>query len=284
MPNFYEFLVELSAFHHILARLCSKEQTCGGAPVRKYCGAMGKAAYKIMVLAAAVLCIAGGPALARDITVLAAASLRGALDEVAALSNNTVAISYGGSGALARQVAQGAPADVVVLANPQWMDWLQEQGSVAPEAAAPLLTNTLVLIGHRGPTLPEPDAASLMARLGDGRLAIGQRHAVPAGIYARAWLEYVHAWETLEPHLAEVENVRAALALVARGDAPLGVVYGSDARAEPKVSVLWQIPADQHPPITYPAAALTPEGAHFMTTLRSPEATAIFARHGFGLP
>ncbi|WP_240310348.1 molybdate ABC transporter substrate-binding protein [Pseudosulfitobacter sp. DSM 107133] len=245
---------------------------------------MGKTAFLNSCLAALMVCVTCVAVTAQDVTVFAAASLRGALDEVAALSSDTVAISYGGSGAMARQVAQGAPADVVVLANPQWMDWLQEQGSVGPDTAAPLLTNTLVLIGHTGPALSDPDATALLARLGDQRLAIGQRQSVPAGIYARAWLEQIGAWDALEPHLAEVENVRAALALVARGDAPLGVVYGSDALAEPKVSVLWQIPEDQHPPITYPAAALTPAGAAFMDTLRSPQAAGIFSKYGFGLP
>lgn len=237
-----------------------------------------------MVLAAALFCTAAAPALARDLTVFAAASLRGALDEVAALSDRPVAISYGGSGAMARQVAQGAPADVVVLANPQWMDWLQDQGIVAADLPVTLLTNTLVLIGHDGPALPDPDADALLDRLGDRRFAIGQRQAVPAGIYARAWLEHIGAWDRLVPHLAEVENVRAALALVARGDAPLGVVYGSDALAEPNVTVLWQIPDDQHPPITYPAAALSPDGAQFMDILRSPQAAGIFMKYGFGLP
>ncbi|MCR8827601.1 molybdate ABC transporter substrate-binding protein [Pseudosulfitobacter koreensis] len=245
---------------------------------------MGKLTCKSFCIAAAMICAVAAPAIARDVTVFAAASLRGALDEVAALSADTVVISYGGSGAMARQVAQGAPADLVVLANPQWMDWLHAQGVVAPDAAAPLLTNTLVLIGHSGPEMPNPDADALLARLNGGRMAMGQRDAVPAGVYARAWLEHIGAWSTVEPHLAEVENVRAALALVARGDAPLGVVYGSDAGAEPKVSVLWRIPSEQHPAISYPAAALTPEGAQFMTTLRSPQAAAIFVRHGFSLP
>lgn len=237
-----------------------------------------------MVLAATLICVASAPALARDLTVFAAASLRGALDEVAALNDTPVAISYGGSGAMARQVAQGAPADVVVLANPQWMVWLQDQGVVAADLPVTLLTNTLVLIGHDGPALHDPDADALLARLGDRRLAIGQRQAVPAGIYARAWLEHIGAWDRLVPHLADVENVRAALALVARGDAPLGVVYGSDALADPKVTVLWHIPDDQHPPITYPAAALSPEGAQFMDILRSPQAAEIFKKYGFGLP
>ena len=245
---------------------------------------MGKAVLKFLLLGAALLCTAVLPAAARDLTVFAAASLRGALDEVAALSDTPVAISYGGSGAMARQVAQGAPADVVVLANPQWMSWLQDQGVVAADVPVTLLTNTLVLIGHDSPALPDPDATALLARLDGQRLAMGQRQSVPAGIYARAWLEQIGAWEALEPHLAEVENVRAALALVARGDAPLGVVYGSDALAEPGVHVLWEIPADQHPPITYPAAALTPEGARFMAILSSPQAAEIFANYGFGLP
>ncbi len=222
-----------------------------------------------------------GATRAADITVFAAASLRGALDEIAQTTAQDVAIAYGGSGQMARQLALGAPADVVILAHPRWMEWLQDQGLVTN--ADTLLTNRLVLIGANGPPF-DPDPDTLTARLDGGRLAMGQRDAVPAGLYARAWLQTIDAWDTLEPHLAETENVRAALALVARGEAPLGIVYASDARAEPRVQVLHDIPATDHPAIRYPMAVLTPQGADFATLLQSQGATAIFAAHGFGRP
>lgn len=215
-----------------------------------------------------------------SVTVFAAASLRGALDEVARGYDGDVALSFGGSGTMARQIDAGAPADVVLLAAPVWMTWLRDRGAVKSDAVVDLLGNSLVVIAPADSDIA-PDPTDLAGALGDARLAMGQRDAVPAGIYAREWLEATGQWEAIAPHLAETDNVRSALALVARAETPLGVVYRTDALAEPQVRILYDIPQGTHSPITYPAAALTDSGAAFMAHLQSDDARAVFARHGF---
>jgi len=216
------------------------------------------------------------------VTVFAAASLRGTLDELAQSYGAPVTLSYAGSGTLARQIAAGAPADVIVLAHSDWAIWLQARGLLLEDTLADVAGGQLVLIGPAG---AEPfevsDAAALREALKGGRLAIGQRDGVPAGTYARDWLQHLGAWDDLEPHLAETDNVRAALALVAVGAAPLGVVYASDAQAEPRVASLYAIPPQTHAPIRYPAAALTEAGRDFVSLLQSPQSAETFARHGF---
>ncbi|SLN48379.1 Molybdate-binding periplasmic protein precursor [Roseovarius litorisediminis] len=216
-----------------------------------------------------------------SVRVFAAASLKEALDKVAETYPGQVVISYGGSGLVARQVAAGAPADVVVLANVAWMDWLQSKETIVPDKRMDLLGNNLVLIGPSG----APPVTDVVARLGEGRLAIGQTNGVPAGIYGRQWLERTGLWEDLAGHLAETENVRAALALVSRGEAPLGVVYASDALADPGVAVVLEIPGDQHDPIIYPVAPVK-EGnalaaAAFIGFMTSEPVAEIFRNHGF---
>ncbi|MFT6089486.1 molybdate ABC transporter substrate-binding protein [Sulfitobacter sp.] len=215
-----------------------------------------------------------------QVTVFAAASLRGALDQVAADFGAPVALSFGGSGTMARQIAAGAPADVVMLANPLWMGWLVENGPAIQNTPIDLLGNSLVLIAPKG-TSSIPDPANIAAVLGDGRLAMGQRDAVPAGIYAAEWLKDIGQWDGLQARLAETDNVRSALALVARGDAPLGIVYRTDALAEPDVRVVYDVPTVLHSPITYPAAALTHAGTAFLAHLQTPESRAVFASYGF---
>ena len=215
-----------------------------------------------------------------SVTVFAAASLRGTLDEVARGYDGDVALSFGGSGTMARQIDAGAPADVVLLAAPVWMTWLRDRGAIEADAVVDLLGNSLVLIAPADNNIA-PDPADLAGALGDARVAMGQRDAVPAGIYAREWLEVTGQWEAIAPHLAETDNVRSALALVARAETPLGVVYRTDALAEPQVRILYDIPQGTHSPITYPAAALTDIGAAFLAHLQSDDARAVFARHGF---
>ncbi|UOA31148.1 Molybdate-binding protein ModA [Sulfitobacter sp. DSM 110093] len=215
------------------------------------------------------------------LTVFAAASLRGALEEVAAAFPAPLVLAYGGSGTMARQVAAGAPADVVLLANADWMDWLVDQGMAPAEGAQIVARNRLVLIAPSG-SAPLANPGDLPARLGPtGRLAIGQRDAVPAGSYAREWLKHEKLWDGLQTQLAETDNVRAALALVARGDTPFGVVYASDAQAEAEVQIVFDVPAVTHTPITYPAVALTPKGATLIDFLTSEKAQAILLKHGF---
>tara|TARA_R110000823_G_scaffold58642_2_gene141141 strand:+ start:165 stop:890 length:726 start_codon:yes stop_codon:yes gene_type:complete len=233
----------------------------------------------LLILLAFILpnVVFGQPA---PVTVFAAASLRGALDEVAEGFGAGVSVSYGGSGTMARQIDAGAPADVVILAAPVWMDWLQERGILGDAPQTYLLGNRLVLVAPADSTIA-PDPGNLAASLGDARLVIGQRDAVPAGIYAREWLQTTKQWDALQHMLAETDNVRTALALVARGEMPLGVVYRTDAMAEPKVRVVYTVPDDQHNPITYPAAALTDAGKVFLQYLQTDESMGIFAAHGF---
>jgi len=220
------------------------------------------------------------PAAAADpVRVFAAASLQGPLDEIAAEYDPDSTISYGGSGTIARQISLGAPADAVLLANGDWAKWLVEQGH-APGPAQPVLSNRLVLIAPPDTARPGyVDTAVLLGYLDGGRLAMGQQMSVPAGIYARAWLTSIGAWEALRPRLAETENVRAALALVARGEAPLGIVYTSDAQASDAVRVIWEVPAAQHPPILYYGLALTPSGRDFLDLLTT--RIAAFEKAGF---
>ncbi|WP_373185844.1 molybdate ABC transporter substrate-binding protein [Halopseudomonas sp.] len=228
---------------------------------------------------------------AEPVQVFAAASLGGVLEPVAARwtarSGQPVSLSYAGSSALARQVQQGAPADLFISANSLWMDALATSGDIQPASRLALLTNSLVLIAH-GPDTPpiaiEPGFA-LDALLGDGMLAMAMTTAVPAGIYGKQALTRLGAWPKVRSQIAQTDNVRAALALVARGEARLGIVYASDALAEPRVSVVGHFPADSHEPIIYPAALTTqskhPQAQAFLQFLTSETARAEFRRAGF---
>lgn len=230
---------------------------------------------------------------AEPLTVFAAASLKESMDAAAeafrAQTGQPVQVSYAGSSALARQIEQRAPADVFVSADSEWMDWLQQRDLIDPATRADLLGNTLVLVAPAGgDTAPLTLAAGtdLLPLLGaDGRLALALTGSVPAGKYAKAAFESLGVWDALQPRAAESENVRAALLLVARGEAPLGVVYGSDARAEPRVKVLATFPEGSHPPIVYPVAKLRasahPQATAFVHWLASPAASEIFREHGF---
>ncbi|MEL6451806.1 MAG: molybdate ABC transporter substrate-binding protein [Pseudomonadota bacterium] len=237
-----------------------------------------KTANWIKGLAAALWALSSGAAGAEaPLRVFAAASLQGPLDVVAAQWGAEVSISYAGSGTIARQIDLGAPADAVILASDVWAGWLAGRGhGVAPPA--PLFSNRLVVIGPAGASAFDTfTATEVLARLDGGRLAMGQHQAVPAGQYAHAWLTHIGAWDALRPHLAETENVRAALAFVARGESPLGIVYASDAVASGAVSVLWTVPTDQHPTIRYPGLAFTPEGGAFLEHLQSQVPTFVAA-------
>jgi molybdate transport system substrate-binding protein len=239
--------------------------------------------FRLFTMVYALLVLPGIGWGGQEVTVFAAASLKDALDEVAGAYSGEVIISYGGSGILARQVAQGAPADVVLLANEAWMDWLDARGAIDRASRVDLLGNTLVLVAPKGAAEFTPKSANdLLERLAGGRLAVGQTRGVPAGIYARQWLENVGFWDKLQPHLAETENVRTALALVSRHEAPMGVVYGSDALADPGVTVVYHIPPELHEDITYPMAAVKGgDAVDFMEFIQSNQAHKIFAKHGF---
>jgi molybdate transport system substrate-binding protein len=237
---------------------------------------------------ALALALAAATARAQEqrLVVFAAASLKGALDEVAALEAPAPVIAYGASSALARQIENGAPADVFVSADLDWMDYLEKKGFVAPGTRRNVLGNRLVLVAPAAePVRLQPAPGFAIGRaLGSGRLALADPASVPAGKYARAALERLGVWDEVARRTAPAENVRAALALVARGETPLGVVYASDARAEPKVKVAGVFPEDSHPPIVYPAAALQgaqPGARRFLERLSGARARAIFERHGF---
>ncbi len=223
---------------------------------------------------------------AQTITVFAAASLKNALDEVAALRAPRPTISYGASSALARQIENGAPADIFISADLDWMDYLEKKGFIVPGTRRDLLGNRLVLVSPaREPLTLRPAPGFPIGRaLGSGRIALANPDSVPAGKYAKAAFEKLGVWDQVAGRVAAAENVRAALALVARGETPLGVVYQTDANAEPKVMVAGTFPADSHPPIVYPVAEI--KGARagapaFLDLLGGRPARAIFEKHGF---
>jgi molybdate transport system substrate-binding protein len=228
---------------------------------------------------------------AESVKLFAAASLKNALDEVAAAwkkaSGKEAVGSYAASPALAKQIAEGAPADIFISADLAWMDDLESKNLIAKDTRKNLLGNSLVLIAPAGEakTIELKPGTDLAASLGGGKLAVAEVKSVPAGKYAKAALEKLGLWAGVEPHLAMAENVRAALTLVARGEAPLGIVYATDARSENKVEVVGTFPEDSHPPIIYPvalvAASANPDAKEFFAFLFSEDAGKIFASQGF---
>ncbi len=252
----------------------------------------------LLMLAASWLGVGALPASAATdaapLTIFAAASLKESLDEASRAYQQAtgvpVRISYAGSSALARQIEQGAPADVFVSADLDWMDYLQQKGRVVAGDRRNLLGNRLVVIAPKASAVAVDPAVprTWLPALGQGRLAVALTGSVPAGKYAKAALQSTGAWPLLQARLAEAENVRSALMLVARGEAPLGIVYASDAQAEPRVRIVATFPPGSHPPIVYPAAALQgsrhADALAFVQWLGSPTAAAIFRRHGFHLP
>lgn len=239
------------------------------------------------------LCVASASAAERPLTVFAAASLRESLDSAAqaweASGHGKVVVSYAASSALARQIEQGAPADVFVSADSEWMDELRDRKMIDPASRFVLVRNTLVLVAPATSALKTLDPAkhgALLAALGSERLAVAETSSVPAGKYARQSLEKLGLWNAVSIRLAQGENVRAALEFVARGDTPLGIVYLTDARTEPRVKVLAAFADTTHEPIVYPAArtstAADPKTADaFLAFLRSKQSVAIFHRAGF---
>lgn len=221
---------------------------------------------------------------AKPVTVFAAASLGEALTVAFEDYDAPLRLSLGGSGGIARQVVQGAPADLVILAHPSWVDWLAQQNAVRADTQASPFGNALVLVGPPGAApLETLSEETIMQRLGDsGRLAIGQHQAVPAGQYAKAWLESQGLWGTVARRLAEVESVRVALALVARGEVPLAVVYRSDLVAAPDAATpVWSVPSANQPEILYAAAAVTDAGEAALAHLQSAVARQVFSDFGF---
>ena len=212
------------------------------------------------LLAVAVATLLTPPAFAADVLVFAAASLKNALDAVSAdwtrQSGETATISYAASSALAKQIEQGAPADIFFSADLDWMDYLQERKLIDPATRTSFLGNRIVLIAFGKDIAPLAIAKGfdLAGALKGDKLAMANVDSVPAGKYGKAALESLGVWDSISASVAQTDNVRAALALVALGEAPLGIVYATDAHAEPRVSVVGTFPEDSHPPIVYPVA------------------------------
>ena len=226
----------------------------------------------------------------REITVFAAASLTDVLQETGAAFRAKTGLatrfSFAASSALARQIESGAPAQVFVSADVEWMDYLANAGLIDPATRRNVAGNELVLIAPADSALKVEIAPgfALAAALGKGRLALADPGSVPAGRYAKAALTALGVWTSVEPRVAPAENVRAALAFVSRGEAPLGIVFRTDARVDPRVKVIGAFPAGSYPPIVYPAAAVAGSGKHaaeFVEYLGSGEAQVIFRRYGF---
>lgn len=227
----------------------------------------------------------------KPIVVFAAASLKTALDRIATTwrtkTGTPVTLSYAASSAIAKQIEAGAPADVFVSADLRWMDWLEERKLIAPETRKTLLGNALVLIAPKDSEadLKIEPGFPLAEKLGENRIAMGEPKSVPAGTYGKAALEHLGVWADVAPKVAGAENVRVALAYVARGETPLGIVYATDANSEHKVKIVATFPADSHPPIVYPiartASSQNTESDAFIKFLGSAEAKTEFEAQGF---
>jgi len=245
-----------------------------------------------IVCAAALLATPGWAQSRSDVTIFAAASLRDALDEIAReyerQGRGKAVISYAGSPMLARQIEKGAPADLFISADTDWMDYMAVRGLIRIETRFNLLTNRLVLIAPAGSQarLTIGRGFPLAALLGDRRLAMADPDSVPAGKYGKAALDALGVWGDVAPKVARAENVRAALALVARAEAPFGIEYRTDALAERRVRVVGEFPRDLHPEIVYPVAIVASSRskiAHaYLRYLRSHAALSVWQRHGFG--
>ena len=238
--------------------------------------------------------VVGWPlASAADVTVFAAASLKEAMDEQArnftAATGNKTVVSYGASNALAKQIESGAPADLFISADLDWMDYLEQRRLLTPGFRHDLLRNTLVLVAPAtsASTFKIGPGLGLASALGSGKLAMANPDSVPAGKYGKAALEKLGAWSSVESRVARADTVRAALALVSRGEAPFGIVYRTDAMADKGVKIIDTFPSDTHPPIVYPiaivAASKSPAAKPLLDYLRSAPARPIWEKYGFGL-
>ncbi len=228
----------------------------------------------------------------KDVVILAAASLKNALDEASAVwtrqTGKTTRISYAGSSALAKQIEGGIPADIFISADVPWMDYVTERKLIKPASRSDYLGNQIVLIASKDSRidLKIDKGLNLRGALGnDGRLAMANVDAVPAGKYGKAALEFLGVWPSVSDRVAQAENVRMALTLVSRGEAPLGIVYKTDAASDPAVRIVGAFPTDSHPAIIYPLALLStstnPDAQAFVDFLKTPAATPFFEKQGF---
>lgn len=252
--------------------------------------------YRLAGVFSAFLILMGSafsPANAEDktLTVFAAASMKNALDEIdaafAAKTGIKVTASYAASSTLAKQIEQGAPADIFVSADTDWMDYAVGKKTINEPTRMNLLGNSIVLIAPKDSKIDNVTIArgfDLAKLAGDGRIATGDVKSVPVGKYAKAALEKLGAWQAAESKFAMAESVRAALTLVARGEAALGIVYSTDAKVEPGVKIIGTFPSASHPPIIYPVAATAtarPEAKQYLDYLRSSAAKSVLEKYGF---
>jgi molybdate transport system substrate-binding protein len=233
------------------------------------------------------------PALAQEktLTVFAAASMKNALDELdAAYTAKTgvkITASYAASSALAKQIEQGAPADIFISADTDWMDYAIGKKNIDTASRTDLLGNSIVLIAAKDSKLDNVTIGQgfdLAKLAGDGKIATGDVKSVPVGKYAKAALEKLGSWTAAEPKFAMAESVRAALTLVSRGEAPLGIVYATDAKIDPGVKIIGTFPADSHPAIIYPVAATStakPDAAGYLAFLQTSAAKTVMEKYGF---
>jgi molybdate transport system substrate-binding protein len=247
----------------------------------------------LAMLFAASVALVAAQAHAATVTVFAAASLKEAMDAQArafeANTGNKVVASYGASNTLAKQVEGGAPADLFISADFDWMNYIDQRHLLAPGTRVTLLRNALVLIAPAASVVALKIAPGfgLAAALHGEKLAMANPDSVPAGKYGKSALMNLVVWTTVEKQVARAENVRAALVLVSRGEAPFGIVYATDALADKGVRIVDTFAADTHPPIVYPAAMLaasrSPAARPLLDYLRSGAADALWQRYGFGL-
>jgi molybdate transport system substrate-binding protein len=251
-----------------------------------------RAALSVLAIACTVVTLSP-PVMAADVTVFAAASLKESMDDQAhrfeASTGNKVIVSYGGSNALAKQIESGAPADVFISADEDWMNYLDQRKLLKPNTRSNLLNNTLVLIAPAtsASTLKIAPNFPLASTLGSDKLAMANPDSVPAGKYGKSALESLGVWKSVEAKVARAETVRAALALVSRGEAPYGIVYRTDAMADKGVKVVDTFPSSSYPPIVYPIAEVassnsSADGA-LVEYLRSAAARPVWEKYGFAL-
>ncbi|EJT3519428.1 TPA: molybdate ABC transporter substrate-binding protein [Vibrio parahaemolyticus] len=247
-------------------------------------------AWKTHACLAAILSISFSTNAATDLKVYAASSMTNAIDEIAQDFKEkydvTVTPVYGGSSSIARQIINGAPADVFISANTKWMDYLVDEGAIDSDNVTNLVRNSLVLIAPQSSSLAVfnfADANAWEAALNGSRLALGNPTSVPAGMYAKESLTTLGVWKEIQTKVAPAKNVRLALALVERGEAPLGVVYKTDAQLTSKVKIVGEFASDTHAAIVYPAAVVndSTESRQFFQYLKSEDAKRVFAHYGF---
>ncbi|EGR1168649.1 molybdate ABC transporter substrate-binding protein [Vibrio parahaemolyticus] len=247
-------------------------------------------AWKMHACLAAILSISFSTNAATDLKVYAASSMTNAIDEIAQDFKEkydvTVTPVYGGSSSIARQIINGAPADVFISANTKWMDYLVDEGVIDSDNVTNLVRNSLVLIAPQSSSLAVfnfADANAWEAALNGSRLALGNPTSVPAGMYAKESLTTLGVWKEIQTKVAPAKNVRLALALVERGEAPLGVVYKTDAQLTSKVKIVGEFASDTHAAIVYPAAVVndSTESRQFFQYLKSEDAKRVFAHYGF---